>query len=70
MIKAISIVVSIAVGWLIIVPISLIVPKRRHILYIEDEGFTGNIKYQFLHHYLHNNKKGIISLTAKKFIAR
>ena len=58
MIKAISIVVSIAVGWLIIVPISLIVPKRRHILYIEDEGFTGNIKYQFLHHYLQNNKKG------------
>lgn len=56
MIKVISTVVSIAVGWLIIVPISLIVPKKRHILYIEDEGFTGNIKYQFLHHYLNNNK--------------
>jgi CDP-glycerol glycerophosphotransferase len=56
MIKAISTVVSIAVGWLIIVPISLIVPKRRHILYIEDEGFTGNIKYQFLHHYLNHDE--------------
>lgn len=54
--KAISIVVSIAVGWLIIVPISFIVPKRRQILYIEDEGFTGNSKYQFLHHYLNNDK--------------
>lgn len=56
MVRAISTVVSIAVGWLLIVPVSLIVPKRRHVLYIEDQGFTGNIKYQFLHHYLTNDK--------------